>query len=480
MIRRRTKIVATYGPAVAEPATLVRLLEAGVDVVRLNFSHGDHAGHEKAIRSIRRTAEEIGRHVAILQDLRGPKIRVGTLAEEPIHLREGEELDLLPVGGGRSSLGSDGSPIGIPVEGHPGLAEDLSTDDRVLLSDGAICLRVVDVHKDRVRCRIEVGGNLSSRKGINFPDTPLKTIETITEKDKSDLAFGIEQGVDLVALSFVRTAGDVDSLRKLIGAAGADVPIIAKVEKREALEDLDAIVASSDGLMVARGDLGVETDLAEVALRQKEIIRACNRQGKTVITATQMLESMITHASPTRAEVSDISNAIFDGTDAVMLSGETAIGSYPVEAATLMSRVAEKTDIALGLDRGIADRPYLDEIPDAVAHAACVMARRIGAAALICFTQAGLTARLVARYRPSSPIVALSPNPETVRRIAIVWGIVPLATKTRGTEDQLLESALRETKKAGLIHEGEPVVVAAGLGSGDLMGQTNLIRVEIV
>jgi pyruvate kinase len=305
-------------------------------------------------------------------------------------------------------------------------------------------------------------------------------VETITEKDKLDLAFGMEQGVDLVALSFVRTAGDIESLRELIVRAGADLPVIAKIEKREALENLDEIVAASDGLMVARGDLGVETDLAEVALRQKEIIRACNRQGKIVITATQMLESMITHASPTRAEVSDISNAIFDGTDAVMLSGETAVGSYPVEAVTLMSRVAEKTEDALGLDRGIADRPYLEEISDAVAHAACVMARQVDAAALICCTQAGLTTRLVSRYRPSCPIVAVSPSLDTVRRLTIVWGVVPLQTEVREVGDQLLKSAIRETKETGLIHDGERVVITAGLSGGDLKGRTNLIQVEIV
>jgi pyruvate kinase len=477
-LRRRTKIVATYGPAIAAEATLARVIGAGADVLRLNFSHGDHAQHAAAILRIRKVAGRLGKPVAILQDLRGPKIRVGTMRPDPLPLRKGERIVLGtgPAGGARPAAGAANV---IPVEGYPGLARDVSAGQSILLNDGAIRLRVLGVVREAIRCEVLDGGTLGSHQGVNLPETPLRRLETITAKDRRDLLFGLEHGVDWIALSFVRSAEDVRRLKGLIQRRNVDVPVMAKIEKREALQALDEIVEAADGVMVARGDLGVETNLSEVALRQKEIIRACNRKGRVVVTATQMLESMVHHPRPTRAEVSDVSNAIIDGSDAVMLSGETAAGEYPIEAVRFMDQIALRTEAMLALDRSLATRPYLEEIPDAVAHAACVTAQEIDATALICCTRSGLTARLVSRYRPGCPVVAVSPEIDTVRRLAIVWGVTPLSMRHHRAPEALLSRALAEARKARLVRKGERVVLTAGMSGGPLLGRTNLMRVEI-
>jgi pyruvate kinase len=470
---RKTKIVATYGPAIAADDALERAIECGVDVIRLNFSHGEVAQYVSAIQRIRMASLRLGRVVAILQDLRGPKIRVGNLNPDPIDLAAGDSVLLV-------SAEASTDPKKIPVTGYPTFREDVSPGETILLNDGAIRLRAAEVVAAGLRCEVLLGGPLASRKGVNLPETKLRSLETITSKDEADLAFGIEQGVDWVALSFVRHAEDVTRLRGMLAKRGADTPIIAKIEKREALHDLDAIVGAADGIMVARGDLGVETELEEVALRQKEIIRECNRQGKIVITATQMLESMITHATPTRAEVSDVSNAIIDGSDAVMLSGETAVGTYPLEAVSFMRRIAERTDGHVDSVRSLAREPFLDSVPDAVAHAACLTAHEIRADALICLTRSGLTARLVSRYRPQCPVLAVSPDPRSVGRLALVWGVRPLLGVLEGEQEELIESALRRAVETGLLRKGQKVVVTGGVSTGALAGQTNVIRAEIL
>jgi pyruvate kinase len=470
---RRTKIVATYGPALEADGRLRRLIECGADVIRLNFSHGDHARFLSAIQHIRAESERLGRVVAILQDLRGPKVRVGNLGPSAITLTPGEAVIL-------ASGASPGDPGTIPVDGYPTFREDVRPGEAILLNDGAIRLRAAEVVPSGVRCEVLVGGPLTSNKGINLPETKLRTLDTITAKDEADLAFGIENGVDWIALSFVRCAADVKRLRAKIEKHGADTPIIAKIEKREALQDLDAIVGSADGIMVARGDLGVETELEEVALRQKEIIRECNRQGKAVITATQMLESMIANPVPTRAEVSDVSNAIIDGSDAVMLSGETAVGAYPFEAVSFMARIAERTELMLDAERALARRPFLDSVPDAVAHAACQTAHEIKADALICLTRSGLTARLVSRYRPQCPILAVSPDPQSLRRLALVWGVRPVLGGPEGMRERLVDAALRLVVGAGHLRAGQKVVITGGVSEGVLRGQTNMVRTEVV
>ena len=466
-----TKIVATYGPAVASAERLTGIVRAGADVIRLNFSHGDFADHEKAIRMVRQVSDDLGKSVAILQDLRGPKIRVGTIADEPLNLEEGQTVTL--------AVGSDAADA-IPVDGHPQLGEDVKPGEIILLDDGKIRLRARRVDGQRIVCDVLTSGPLTSRKGVNFPETHLRTIEMPTQKDWQDLEFGLKQGVDIVALSFVRIADDVERLKKRIAAAGSDVPVVAKIEKREALENLDAIIDVADGVMVARGDLGVETELEEVTLRQKEIIRACNRQGRVVITATQMLESMIHQLSPTRAEVADISNAIFDGTDAIMLSAETSIGEHPEEAVAMMRRIAERTEAALDVDRTLARRPYLSDVADAVAHAACVLATEIKARAMICITRSGLTGRLVSRYRPRCPVIACSPVASTVRRLALVWGLVPLQLDGEQEDDVLIAHALSKARARGVVRDGDKIVITAGISTGVLRGKTNLIRVEVL
>jgi pyruvate kinase len=477
-VGRNTKIVATCGPALEQEPQIRAALRAGADVFRLNLSHADHEHHAAAIRMIRDVSAQEGKHTAILLDLRGPKIRVGKLVKEPLLLAAGESVTLDPQATQAAQAAPDSGRI--PVDGYPTLAQDVRAGEAILLDDGALRLAVRGVSAEGVRCEVLVGGELRSHKGVNLPETHLATLESPTPKDWQDLAFGLEQGIDWVALSFVRCADDIRRLRDHIHAAGAHVPIIAKIEKREALRNLAEIVAEADGVMVARGDLGVETELAEVTLRQKEIIHACNRSGTVVITATQMLESMMHHPSPTRAEVSDISNAIFDGTDALMLSGETAVGEYPIEAIRFMASIAEHTELALDAARVLAERPFLNEVPDAVAHAACVTAHEIQAAALICLTRSGLTARLVSRYRPYCPIIAMSPDAATARRLALVWGVTPVHLSRDLPDDALSIVALEEVRRQGLAKPGERVVLTAGVGSGVLRGKTNLIRVEIL
>ncbi|MFC1572494.1 pyruvate kinase [Candidatus Eisenbacteria bacterium] len=482
---RNTKIVATYGPAVASEDALTALISAGADVLRLNFSHGEYSEHEAAVKLIRKVSTKLGKSVAILQDLRGPKIRVGVLCPEPVMLREDDVVTLVPhteiedVSTGGPPIETEAARL-IPIEGYPTLHEDIAVGEMILLADGAIALRVGAIDGVRIRCDVVVEGEISSHKGVNFPESRLRTLETITEKDVRDLEFGLAHGVDWIALSFVRSAADVEELKRRIASHGSEVPVIAKIEKREALRNLEEIVSASDGVMVARGDLGVETELEEVVLRQKEIIRACNRRGRVVITATQMLESMMHHPTPTRAEVADVSNAIFDGTDALMLSGETAVGEYPVEAVSFMARAAEQVEEALDADRLLAQRPFLDEVPDAVAHAACMTAHEIAAEAMICLTRSGLTARLVSRYRPRCPVIAVSPEERTIRRLAIHWGVLPVLLTEDLDGEALVEGALAKARSTGLLAEGDRVVITAGVSPGVLRGKTNLIRAEVL
>jgi len=494
-MRRNAKIVATYGPALAAPGRIEEAVLAGVDVFRLNLSYGDRESHRTAMAEIRRVAEALGHPCAVLVDLRGPKIRVGADLAEAIVLAPGEAVRLEPVGAPGAAGAPPASdevtaaaaeeseatpPRRIPIDGHPTLAADLHAGEPVLLDDGRLRLRAGAATGEGIVCQVEVGGEVRPRQGVNLPKTDLQTLENPTAKDWRDLEFAIEEGADWIALSFVRRAEELERLRRRIREADADIPLIAKIEKQEALHRLDEIVAAADGIMVARGDLGVETELAEVTLRQKEIIRTCNRTGKVVITATQMLESMIERASPTRAEVADVSNAIFDGTDALMLSGETAIGAYPIEAIRFMASVAKYTESARETQLTLERRPYFSEVPDAVAHGACLTAHEVDAAALICLTRSGLTARLVSRYRPRCPVIAVSPHMTTVRRLALVWGVCAFHLPRDLEGDALVEGALDTARHAGWLETGEHVVLTAGVSPGPLRGKTNLIRVEVL
>ena len=473
MLLRRTKIVATLGPASASLETVRALLEAGMDVGRINCSHGDHEQHRQMIRTIRQVSQETGKPLAILLDLSGPKLRIGEIPQGELMLEQGREIKL-------SIQAESGATGNLPIPSCPWLPREVKAGERILLDDGAIQLRVKQAAEQEVICEVLVGGPLSSHKGINLPDTALHELEIPTDKDRADLTFGLSEGVEYVAQSFVRTAREVRAVRELIRQAGGAARLIAKIEKREALDNIQAILEEADGVMVARGDLGVETDLETVALKQKEIIRLANQRGKLVITATQMLQSMIENPAPTRAEVSDVTNAILDGTDALMLSGETAIGKHPVEAVRVMASIAAKTD-AVFPSEGWLRRDALSEasVSAAVAHAVCLLARDLSAAAILTATESGRTALLVARHRPAMPILGMSANQVTARQLALAWGVQPVLIDSLSTTDELFEKAKHTALRSGLVRAGDRVVITAGVPVRQ-SGSTNLIKTEVL
>jgi len=470
--RTKTKIVGTIGPATRDPAVLRGLMEAGLDVCRLNFSHGTHAEHAALIADIRRVAGELGRTVAILQDLAGPKIRTGPMAPGRVELVPGAAIVLTSrdVPGGADEVGLT----------WPGLPAAVEPGDTLYLADGLLALEVLGTDGTDVSCRVVTGGELGAHKGINLPGRTLD-VPGLTEKDETDLRFGLAQGVDYVALSFVRSAADVATARELIAAAGLDTPLIAKIEKFEALDDIDAIVAAADGIMVARGDLGVEIPLELVPRAQKMLIARANAAAIPVITATQMLRSMVDNPRPTRAEVSDVANAILDGTDAVMLSEETAVGAHPVEAVAVMNRVAADTEKEFDYEGWTAKHLPEEKISfeAAVAHTAVEMASDIDAAAIITCTRSGSTTRLVARHRPRRKLLSMTPDPATARRMALVFGADPLLTEDARTGEDLERVAIRTALDGGFVKPGDAVIITAGLPF-HVTGTTNLIKVARV
>lgn len=465
----KTKIVCTIGPASSRSGVLRQMILAGMDVARLNFSHGTHEEHRAVLQRVRRLSERSGQPVAVMQDLSGGKIRLGEIENGECVVRRKGQLIL-------TTRKIVGNATRISVN-YRRLPREVKTRERMLINDGAVRLRVKEVVGQEVVCRVLTGGTICSRKGMNLPDTEL-SLPALTAKDRGDLRFGIEKGVDFVALSFVRNAADVKKLRKIIFAAGKDIPIVAKIERRKALDQLEEIVKEADGVMVARGDLGVETDLESVPLVQKRIIRLCNQLGKPVITATQMLESMVASPTPTRAEVTDVANAILDGTDAVMLSEETAVGKYPLKAVQMMSRVAMKTEAGLlPVERGKIVTPGGEgEVPDAIGHAAARIATDIGVKAIIACTISGGTARLIARYRPRVPILAASPSSETVRRLCMTWGVYAVAVKECARSEETVSAAVEAFVARRLLRKGDRVVVVAGI-SPRTPGGANLLRV---
>ncbi len=468
-LNRRTKIVATLGPATDAIADVERLARAGVDCFRLNFSHGTQADHLVRIERARAVSATVGRPLAVLADLQGPKLRVGALAE-PRELENGSAVTL--VGHGDASEADD-LELGFEID----LAQHLRRGHDVLINDGLVRLRVVEARDRRVRCSVEIGGTVSSNKGVNLPGTYLP-IPSITTSDRENLAFALANGVDYVALSFVRRPEDVEDLRKLVVAAGSKARLIAKIEKSEAMEHLDAIIDVSDGVMVARGDLGVEIGAAAVPLAQKRIIRLGREAGKVVITATQMLESMISRPEPTRAEASDVANAILDGTSAVMLSGETAIGAYPVEAVSTMVKIALAVEPSLTYHDESFGMSRLGPryIADVVGHAACDIAETLGVAAIIVPTVSGESAREVSKHRPRRPIVAVSPSAEALRQLALDWAVVPLPLEEATGVEELWERACEAVQRAGIAGPGDRVVITSGTRV-NRPGSTNTILV---
>ncbi len=467
----RTKIICTIGPASESSGMMRGLVRAGMDVARINFSHGDHETHAQSIATLRQIAEEEGQMVAVMADLQGPKLRVGEIEKTGIELNEGDIVTL--TAHPRPDVEGD-----IPVP-HPQLLRDLRAGQAVLLDDGHLELAVVGISDGGLKCRVITGGQLTSRKGINVPGAALR-FSALTDKDKEDAAFALEHGVDFIALSFVRRAADLRELRQLLKGKGGDVSIIAKIEKPEALTVFDEILAEADGIMVARGDLGVETPAEEVPFHQKRIIRACNRAGKPVITATQMLQSMMDSPRPTRAEASDVVNAVLDGTDAVMLSGETAVGRYPVVSASMMETICTNAEVHLSHGRLSHDDPECHTTSaEAIGCAAVDIANELGAKAIITATMSGATARKVARHRPSVPIVAVTPNRTTLFRLALVWGVVPMQVPEFNTTDEMMRVTVQAAREAGMVDWGDSVVLMAGIpfGSG---GETNMLKVHVV
>lgn len=470
---RRTKIVATIGPATSSPEVLRALIEAGATTLRLNFSHGSYADHQRSIRLIRQTAFELDQPVGILQDLQGPKIRLGKFENDSIYLNKGDRFVLTssPVVGTQE----------ISWVTYEYLAEEVPAGATILLDDGRVEMVVekVDRAAKELHCRVVVGGTLSNNKGVNFPGVYL-SVKAMTDKDRKDLIFGLDQGVDWVALSFVRNPQDVLEIKELISNAGKVVPVIAKIEKHEAIDQMESILPLCDGVMIARGDLGVELPAEDVPILQKRLITVANRLGIPIITATQMLDSMVHSPRPTRAEVSDVANAILDGTDAVMLSNETAVGKYPVEAVATMARIAERIEE----EQALAATPNSSKdmrrsIPNAISQAVGQISEQLGAAAIMTLTKTGATARNVSKFRPQTPILAVTPHVDVARQLQMVWGVKPLLVLDLPSAGQTFKSALNVAQEKQLLREGDLVVMSAGTLQG-ISGSTDVIKVEVV
>lgn len=466
----RTKIVATIGPSSSNPETIRRMLGAGMTVARVNFSHGDHASHTETVKMLREVAKAEDKVLAVLGDLQGPKIRLGHVKAGGMQLSLGDEVVLTP---------HPGQPAMIHLP-HPDLIEAVRPGARLVVGDGEVEFTVAEKKGDTLRCIVTVAGLLGSRKGINAPGTDLP-ISSMTDKDRTDFDLIADLDFDYVALSFVRTAEDVQELRAIMEAKGRNIPIIAKIEKSEAIDHLLEIRDAADGMMVARGDLGIDMPPQEVPLLQKRIIQVCNEVGKPVITATQMLQSMVDHPRPTRAEASDVANAILDGTDAVMLSNETAAGKYPVEAVLMMRQISEIIERAFPYDIWRARRQAISTehhrgVTEAISAAGCEVAEQIDARAIVATTMSGYSAQQIARYRPPTPIMAVSPSESTQRRLALVWGVECLLVPDFYKTDEMLDKTVRALQPYNL-DEGDKIVITAGVPFGS-SGKTNLIQVH--
>lgn len=479
--RKRTKIVCTIGPASQDTGMLRAMIRAGMDVARINFSHGEHEVHARNITNIRHVAEQEGAVVAILADLPGPKLRLGNLVQAPLELTAGDNVTLTA----RKDLDPE-QPFVIPMP-HPDVLAEMKIGDRLLLDDGQLEFVVRGKPGADVQCEVINGGLLSSHKGVSVPDTKL-SMSSITEEDREHVKFALEQNVDYIAMSFVRSGDDLRELRWLVRHLKGDTALIAKIEKAEAIANFDAILDQADGIMVARGDLGVEAPAEYVPVHQKNIIHRCNEAGKPVITATQMLQSMIDNPRPTRAESTDVANAIFDGTDAVMLSGETAVGKYPLQSVETMARIAQIAEqylrdhlelhpgeLSLKALRSEKDR----SIPAAISQVTSEIARMLDARLIVASTFSGYTARRVARVRPSTPILAVTPSRVTYQRLALVWGVMPVLVEEFATIDEMIEVVTKTAQDEKLVKEGDLMVIIGGVPFG-VSSQTNFLKVLCV
>lgn len=471
---RKTKIVATLGPATQSAAHIEKLVKAGVDVCRLNLSHGELSWHKDRVRLIRNISQKLNKPVSVILDLQGPRIRTGGLQNgKPIRLKSGETIAITA----RNIAGREG----LIATAYQSLPRDVKKGDRILLDDGTMELRILGASGKEVKCLVVTGGVLKEHKGMNLPGVQL-SVPSLTEKDRSDLSEGLAWGVDYIALSFVRSAQDVKTAKAFIEKQGFSVPVIAKIEKPEAVQDIDEILDEADGVMIARGDLGVEMEMEKVPLIQKDIIKRANKKGKPVITATQMLESMISHPRPTRAEASDVANAILDGTDAVMLSGETSVGKYPILAVNMMSHIAveaEKNMPSAELGRRLSDLKSQNRnfkiFAAAVAHAALDAAIATDAAAIIAYTLSGKTAQLISKLKPSCRICALTPEEAVYNRLPLLWGVVPILIPFGDSTDAMLGLGEKTLRERRLLRKGDAVVIVSGTSAA--VGATNMMKV---
>lgn len=470
---KKTKIICTIGPASEDPSIIEQLINNGMNAARLNFSHGDYAEHGKRIATIKKIREKLNKPVAIILDTKGPEIRTGCFRDGKVKLEEGQKFTITT----RDVMG-DSTICSVSYAGLPG---DLKPGDTILVDDGLIGFRVDSIEGTDIHCTVLNSGTVGNHKGVNVPGVPI-SLPSLADKDVNDILFGIESGIDIIAASFIRKPDDVIAIRRILEEKGADdILIISKIESREGVENIDGIIKFSDGIMVARGDLGVEIPAEEVPLAQKTIIKKCNIAGKPVITATQMLDSMIRNPRPTRAEASDVANAIFDGTDCIMLSGETANGSYPVESLRTMARIAERIEYALDYGAMLESRKLINAsiVPDAISYAACTTAAELGVSAIITATMTGGTARRVSKYRPSQPIIAVTPYEGVARKLSIVWGVYPILTDKMESADDVIVESVNKALKSGFVKKGDQVVIAAGIPVG-FRGTTNMIKVHTV
>ncbi|HYR92398.1 MAG TPA: pyruvate kinase [Terriglobia bacterium] len=467
---RRTKIVCTIGPASDSEEMISKLISAGMNVARVNFSHGTDEYHCTVIRRLKDIRKAMDKPLAILQDLQGPKIRIGEIASGFVQLMPGQEFILTA-----EDVPGDAKRASVSLKSLP---QEVKAGHSILLADGNIELLVEKVIPPDIVCRVIVGGILSSHKGINLPGSEVN-VDSLTSKDRKDILIGLQEGVDAIALSFVRRAGDIDSARKVVTENGGNIPIVAKIEKHEAVENIDSIVMSSNAIMVARGDLGVEIDLERVPLVQKSIIRKCNALGKPVITATQMLQRMVDNPRPTRAEAADVANAILDGTDAVMLSEETAVGKYPVEAVLIMDRIARSAECALDVSKFENIPAAGSDTSDAISRASYFVAKEIGAAAIITPTWSGSTACRVARFRPKQPILATTPNEAALDFLSLCWGVTPIFIPPSANLDEMIRLSIDAARRVGYVVSGQQVVITGGLPL-HTAGKTNFIKVDWV
>ncbi len=469
---RRTKIVCTIGPASEKYEMIRDLIDAGMDVSRLNFSHGTHQDHQLRIEEIRRASEEAGKRVGIMVDTRGPEIRIKGIAQGEITLKDGDTFTLTT-----EDVEGDQNRVAVT---YPGFAREVKPGARILLDDGMIELRAEESIENNVITRVIHGGRLSSRKSINLPGISVN-LPSLSEEDIRDINFAIDHGVDFIAASFIRRPEDILAIRRLLEKSNADMRVIAKIESQQGVDNFTGILDVADGIMIARGDLGVEIPAEDVPLLQKKLIQVCNHAGKPVITATQMLDSMIRQPRPTRAEASDVANAIFDGTDAVMLSGETAAGAYPLEAVQTMARIACRTEEALDDKKVLEslDLPIQKTVTDAISYATCRAAHELGAVAIISATQSGHTARMVSKYRPKAPIIAVTPREKIAAALTLTWGVYPLLSPPTFHTEDVFNTAVDVSLEAGLIKNGDLVILTAGVPVG-VPGTTNFMRIDTV